>query len=384
MQRNYQICSHCILDTTDDPNIRFDENGVCNHCHFYQVQEKKYILPQEVREKKLAEIVEQMKREGKNKEYDCVMGVSGGVDSTYAAYITKQLGLRALVIHLDNGWNSELAVKNIENIVQRLNYDLYTHVIDWEEFKDLQLSFLKASVVDIELLTDHAISACLLQEAKKRKIKFIISGVNMATEGVLPSHWTHRKMDLLNIISIHKKFGKIPLKTFPQLSFLDAIYCNNILKIQSVPILNYVPYIKTDAKKKISDELGWRDYGGKHYESIFTRFYQGYILPVKFHIDKRKAHLSSLVCSGQITRTQSLNDMQLPNYDSQLLKEDKQFVIKKFGLTEKEFEQIMALPIKKHLDYPSYVTRHYVYHEKFFKAITPLISFCKSGMRKFK
>jgi N-acetyl sugar amidotransferase len=297
--------------------------------------------------------LEEIKAAGKKRDYDCVVGVSGGVDSTYVAWLAKEYGLRSLAVHCDNGWNSELAVKNIENIVKKLDFDLYTHVINWEEFRDLQLSYLKASVVDIEAITDHAIIATLYQVAAKNKIKYILSGENIATEGLLPQHWVHNKNDLINIKAIHRRFGSMPLKTYPTLGFGKNLLYQRMLGINYLTVLDYVDYVKEDAKEIIVEELGWRDYGGKHYESIFTRFYQSYILPTKFHIDKRKSHLSTLVCSGQMTREAALEKIKDPIIDNDVLGADKEYVIKKFGLTAKSFEEIMALPIKQHTDYPS-------------------------------
>jgi N-acetyl sugar amidotransferase len=301
----------------------------------------------------LAALVAEIKAAGRDCDYDCVVGASGGVDSTYVAYLTKDLGLRALVVHCDNGWNSELAVKNIENIVKKLDFDLFTYVINWDEFKDLQMSYLKASVVDIEALTDHAITASLFQVAARHRIKYILSGENMVTEGVLPARWVHNKNDLINIKAIHRRFGQLRLKTFPTLGFTKKLYYQKVRRIRSVPILNYVEFVKEDAKKIITEELGWRDYGGKHHESIFTRFYQSYILPVKFGIDKRKSHLSTLICSGQMTRAEALKRIQDDPIDADTLYSDKEYIIKKFGLTAASFDELMSLPVKQHTEYAS-------------------------------
>jgi len=287
----YRQCTLSVMDNIADPQIRFDEKGICNYFEMYQKAEEKYVSKNEAA---LTEVVSRIKEAGINKDYDCITGVSGGVDSTYLCIQAKRLGLRPLVVHFDNGWNSELAVKNIENIVSKLGFDLYTLVVDWNEFKDVQLAYLKASVVDIEAITDHAIIATLYRLAKEKNIRFILSGTNIVTEFVLPSFWIWNKYDSTNIKSIHKKFGTTKLKSFPLLSMKQRHYYQQVKKIESIPLLNYLPYNKKDAKELITQELGWRDYGGKHYESVFTRFYQGYILPRKFHIDKRKAHLSVL------------------------------------------------------------------------------------------
>lgn len=347
---NYRQCSMSVLDNIADPDISFDENRICNYYYEYLRKEKESVHTGEEGRKRLQQIVETIKEAGKGKKYDCITGVSGGVDSTYLALQAKKLGLNPLIVHFDNGWNSELAVMNIEQIISRLNFDLYTLVVNWEEFKDIQLAFIKASVVDIETITDHAIIATLYKLALEHNIKYVLSGTNVVTEAILPKHWIYTKTDHRNIMDIHKKFGSVSLKTYP--------FYNTKLKkmvqlrgIQSIDLLNYMPYVKSEVKKTITEELGWRDYGGKHYESIFTRFYQGYILPVKFHIDKRKAHLSNLIFSGQITKEQAIEELKQPIYNLEQLKVDKEFVLKKFDLTESEFDSLMALPRKEHRDY---------------------------------
>ena len=369
MSTTVQACSRCILDTNDDPAITFDEKGVCSYCNKYD-NELKHQLFTDTRE--LERVINEIKAAGKGKPYDCIAGASGGVDSTYVAYLAKKHGLRPLVVHLDNGWDSELAVKNIENIVKKLDVDLYTHVIDWDEFRDLQLAFFKASVVDIELLSDHAIGAVLFHLAKKNDIKYVLSGYNVTTEGILPSPWIWPKHDLLNILDIHRKFGKLRLRTYPTMGLLQKVWYTVGAGIKNVPLLNYIDYSKKDAKETIIREMGWKDYGGKHYESIFTRFYQSYILPRKFGIDKRKAHLSTLICSGQITREEALEELKQPIYDPKKIEEDKEYVIKKLGLTPGEFEDIMRLPVKSHAEYRSYTKGYDKRLAKFFAIMRPL------------
>jgi N-acetyl sugar amidotransferase len=347
----YVQCSRCILDTNDDADITFDINGVCNHCVSYLIQEAKLVKVGIEGETELQRLVDQIKKSGIGKPYDSIIGLSGGVDSTYLAYQAKKLGLRPLAVHFDNGWNSELAVSNIENIITKLGFDLHTFVIDWKEFKDLQLSFLKASVVDIEMLSDHAIVTKLYQLALKNKIKYILSGTNVVTEAVLPPSWIHDKRDHIHIRAIQEQFGSIPIKTYPL--FTSPLKWKVIWNgIKSLSLLDLMPYNKKEVKKLISKELGWRDYGGKHYESVFTRFYQGYILPNKFKIDKRKAHLSNLICSGQITREEAVEEMKQPIYNEAVRNADYEFVIKKFGLTSAEFEAIMNAPVRLHNEFP--------------------------------
>lgn len=343
-------CKRCILDSTDDTNLVLDENGVCNHCHYYDNEAKHYLRTGPEAEYLMQTTIAAIKEYGKGKKYDCLIGLSGGVDSSYVAYIAKQKGLRALCVHFDNGWNSEIAVQNIHNIVNKLDFDLYTYVIDWDEFKDLQLAYLKASVIDIEVLTDHAIYGSMFKIAKDNNIKYVLGGHNVVTEGVLPYHWTYNKKDYINIKAIHKQYGEKQLRSFP---FLDRKMKQFVQKsgVEFINYLNWVTYIKDDVKRTLQEKIGWKDYGGKHYESVWTRFYQGYILPVKFGVDKRKAHLSALICSGQITKADALKEMQTPPYDPELLKVDKEFVLKKLGLSEQEFDTIMKLPVKSHWDF---------------------------------
>lgn len=345
----YKQCLRCVLDTNDNPEITFNTQGVCSYCMDYEEQEK--ILLRSGNQNELEQIVENIKRVGKGKRYDCILGLSGGVDSTYAALQAKKLGLRPLLVHFDNGWNSELAVSNIEKTINKLGFELYTLVVQWEEFRDLQLAFLKASVIDIEMVTDHAIVATLYKLAIKNDIKFILSGTNIVTEGVLPLNWIHHKADYVHIRAIQKQFVGKSFKTYPLLRVALRVRAE-LMGITSISLLNYLDYNKENAKKELIRELDWRDYGGKHYESVFTRFYQGYILPIKFKVDKRKAHVSTLICSGQITREEAIAELEKPIYNEDLLRADYDFVIKKLGLTKDEFEKIMAQPVVPHSHYP--------------------------------
>lgn len=346
--RPYQQCTITVMDTIADPTITFDENGVCNYYHQYLELERTKVLKGEAGAAKVNEIVQKIKSEGKGKAYDCVTGVSGGVDSTYMTLQARKLGLRPLVVHFDNGWNSEMAVNNIENIISKLGFDLYTLVVDWDEFKDLQRSYIKANVVDIEALTDHAIYGTLFRLANENNVKYVLSGSNIVTEGILPKHWIFNKADGMNIKDIHRNYGTIPLKTYPFFSTKRKRYYFDVKKIQAVSLLDNMHYVKAEVKKTIIEELDWRDYGGKHYESVFTRFYQGYILPVKFGIDKRKAHLSTLIASGQITREQAMEELKQPIYNPEQLKTDREFCLKKLGFTENEFDVYLNAPRVEH------------------------------------
>lgn len=372
-----KVCSNCILDTNDDPNITFDETGVCNYCNSYIDKYVKNGLSENEKKKQLEfHLLQIRKQKGKNK-YDSIMGLSGGVDSSYLALKAKEFGLNPLLVHFDNGWNSELAVKNIEGIITKTGFDLYTYVVDWNEFKDLQLSYIKAGVLDWEIPTDHGFFACLYEQAYQHKIKYILTGHNYQTEAILPKTMRWSKFDVANIKDIHTKFGTKKLKTFPFLGFYKSIWYTFALKLQRVNILEYINYNKDEAKEIIKKEFNWRDYGGKHYESIFTRFYQGYVLREKFGYDKRKAHLSNLILSGQITREQALEEISKPPYDPDLLKQDFEYVAKKFDMTMEEFRAIINAPNHSHLEYKSYETGLYRKHEKFMKTINPLTKILK-------
>lgn len=352
MVSEYRICTRCLMDTTD-PDIQFDEQGVCNHCHDYDRLIQQRVLKGESGLRYLEGLVERIRHEGRGKPYDCVMGVSGGVDSTYVAYVAKnKLGLRPLAVHMDNGWDSELAVKNIEETLKCLGIDLYTNVLNWEEFKDLQLAFLKASTPDSEIPSDHAISAVLGEMAEKLKVRYILSGSNVRTETHLPRAWSQGHFDWKYIRSVHRQFGKGKLKTFPHQDLFT--YYRRLLTLRRVDILNYLDYNKLEAMHFLERKLGWKYYGGKHYESIYTRFYQGYILPAKFGYDKRRSHLSSQICSGEITREAALAELQKPTYAPTMQEEDREYVAKKLGVSDAEFSAIMELPRKNFSDYPSY------------------------------
>jgi N-acetyl sugar amidotransferase len=303
------------------------------------------------REKILQAIVERLRSYGRGRKYDCVLGLSGGVDSSYMAYLAKKLGLRPLLVHFDNGWNSELAVANIQSIIQNLDLQLHTFVMDWNEFRDLQRAYFKASVLDLEVPTDHMIFGALYQVARKHDIRYILSGNNHQTEWLLPTAWWYRKFDLVNIKGIHSQFGELPMKHLPALGIWQTAWYRMRYLMQDIKLLDLVDYNKAKAKSILMSEVGWRDYGGKHYESVFTRFYQGYILPRKFNIDKRKAHLSNLILSGQMTREQALVELHRPTYDPQLQEEDKVYVAKKLGFSEREFEDLLSLPNRRHEEF---------------------------------
>lgn len=341
---------------TSDPDITFDSEGVCNHCRTHEQVTAKQVFSGEDARRRLEEIVDGIRKAGAGRNYDCLIGVSGGVDSTYTAWLVKELGLRPLAVHLDNGWNSNIAVQNIARTLDKLKIDLVTHVIDWEEYRDIQRAFLLASVPDVEVPTDHAILACLYGASKKHRIGSILSGHNDQTESHLPRAWSQGHIDYGYIHDIHARYGSGRVKTFPHLNYID--YIQHVrFGTEAVYILNYVDYTREKALDLIQGELGWEDYGGKHHESVFTRWYQGCYLPRKFGFDKRRTHLSSLVSTGQMRREAALAALQPPPYDELQQEEDCVYVAKKLGFTEEEFVGIMTSPPKRFSDYNSYAKR---------------------------
>jgi len=343
------------MDTTAS-DIQFDENGNCNYCNEF-IEKCSGIInekPVEKRER-LNRFVKNVKEEGKGKPYDCIIGVSGGVDSSWVLVKAVELGLRPLAVHMDNGWNSELAQNNIERLVKELGVDLFTYVIDWNEFRDLQESFFDADVVDIELLTDNAIAAINYQKARKLGIKYIISGSNTATEGVrMPPTWAAiNKHDKTNILNIWKQFGKgTSLKSFPIYGAWDYVLDTFFRKIEWVRFLDFLDYKKSKALEVLSSEYGYVPYPYKHYESIFTRLYQGIILPKKFNVDKRKNHLSALILSGEMSRDEAMEKLsQIPYTSQSAMEEDLQYFLKKFRWKRGQFKEYLKRPAVPHSTY---------------------------------
>lgn len=351
--RAYQICTRCVMDTSD-PEISFDAAGVCNHCRKFDWIAANMWFPNDVGARKLDEIVATIKATGRGKPYDCIMGLSGGVDSSYLLVKAVELGLRPLVVHVDGGWNSELATNNIEALVRKLGLDLHTYVVDWDEMRDLQIAYLRSGVANQDVPQDHAFFAQLLKVAAEHKIRHVLSGSNYATESILPSAWGYSAMDLRNLRAIHRRFGNAKLKTFPQVSFFEwYVYYPRIARIQYVRPLNYMPYDKEAAKRYLQEQYGWRDYGGKHYESRFTKFFQGYYLIKRFGYDKRRAHLASMIVSGQMTRASALEELKRPAYPAGELEEDALFLRKKLGLSAADFESLLSAPRRSATEFPS-------------------------------
>jgi N-acetyl sugar amidotransferase len=336
-----------------DPDISFDASGVCNHCTDAIPLLQAHTLSESESHRLVEETVQRIRDQGRKKEYDCLIGISGGVDSSYLTHLAVELKLRPLLVHFDNGWNSELSVENINQIVEKSGIDLMTYVINWNEFRDLQRSFLRASVIDIEMVTDHAIVATLFRLAKEYDISHILSGDNYLTEHGMPRSWVWNKQDLTNILSIHKQFGERPLRSFPRFSTWHLYWSKFTGACKVIKFLDLVNYRKTAALKLLEDHYKWRYYGGKHYESLFTRFYQAYILPTKFGIDKRRVHLSCLIRNEEMSREKALTELERDLYGEIELKNDRAYVLKKLKFSEEEFDQIMRTPPRSHLDYPN-------------------------------
>jgi N-acetyl sugar amidotransferase len=353
--RPYRICSNCIMDTSDS-NITFDARGWCDYCNNYHSN----ILPNwhtdERGEREILRQAEEVKRAGAGRDHDCLLGISGGVDSSYLAYLAKEkLGLRPLIFHVDAGWNSQQAVHNIEKVVDALGLDLHTEVIDWLEMKDLQLAFFKAQVPHLDTPQDHAFFAALYNFAARHGFKYILNGGNYSTECVRePLEWHYHASDLRQLRDIHRRFGTRPLKTFPQADiFTYKLYYRFVKGVRVLRPLNYVPYIKETAMQLLVDRFGWQRYAHKHYESRFTRFYEGFWLPTKFGFDKRRAHFSSLILTQQMTREEALERIAKPAYDPNTIDQDFEYIATKLDITVAELRELLQGPNKSFRDYKS-------------------------------
>lgn len=355
MRQHYNICSRCVMDTTAQ-QITFDENNICNYCSEF-LERSGHILNKtpDIRQRELNDFIAKVKKAGENKPYDCLIGISGGVDSSWALVQAVKLGLRPLAVHMDNGWDSELAQNNIANLVRALEVDLYSHVINWAEYRNLMQAFFDADVIDVEILYDNAMLATNYQQAAYHDIKYILAGTNQSTEGMnIPKDWVWYKFDQRNIKSIGKKFWNISLKTFPSMGTLDFIYYEFIRRVNWVSFLDYFEYNKFEAINILQRDFSYKPYPYKHYESVFTRFYQGYILPNKFKVDKRRVHLATLVVSGQISRSGALLDLESIPYSSERsLEEDKVYFIKKMGWTLEQLKDYINRIPKPHNNFPS-------------------------------
>lgn len=354
----YQRCTRCVMDTTD-PEITFDAQGVCNHCHQFDERARKEWFPNEEGRCRWESLVQQIKAAGERQDYDCILGLSGGVDSSYLALKVHEWGLRPLVMHVDAGWNSELAVANIEAIVKHCGYDLHTHVVDWEDMRDLQLAYLRAAVANQDVPQDHIFFASLYHFATRNRIRYILSGGNLATEGIFPSAWHGSAMDAINLKAIHRQYGKRKLSHYRTISFFDSyVWYPLVKKMRTIRPLNYFPYEKLTALEELKIAVGYKPYPRKHGESIFTKLFQNYYLPQKFCMDKRLPHLSSLIVSGQITRAEAEERLQEPLYDPAELETDITYFCKKLRISRQEFDELMKAPIHHYTDFPNWNGRY--------------------------
>lgn len=351
-RRDYQQCVRCIMDTTD-PDIVFDEEGKCNHCTSFLKRREEVKAMKKAGREHLDHLIAKIKSVGRGKKYDAVVGISGGVDSCYVAYLLKQFGVRTLLVHMDNGWNSDDATLNIKNIARKLGFDYESYVLDWEEFRDIQLAFLKASVVEAETPTDVAILGALHQVAARYGVKYIISGGNLATEGILPKKWHYNAKDTRYFNFIVKTFGSKKPKKFPNFGFRTEMYYKFIKGIRIIYLLNYVDYNKAEAMKLLQEELGWRNYGGKHHESRFTKFIQSYLLLKKFDLDYRKATFSSQICVGDMTREQAIEALKAPAYNEQDMEREKEYIAKKLQISRAELNEIIERRGRYYDEYPN-------------------------------
>lgn len=349
------MCSNCVMDTSDS-KIRFDEFGVCDHCRtFYQ-----RTLPNwhtgDRGQQELSELLERVKEAGRGREFDAIVGLSGGIDSSYLTYLCKrEFGLNPLVFHVDAGWNSELAVHNIQQLIEGLDLDLYTEVIDWEEMRDLQLAFFRSGVPHIDTPQDHAFFATMYKFAEEHGVPFILTGANLATESINnPTEWMYYQSDSTQILDIHQRFGQRPLRTFPLTSILrHKVYLRYVKGIRVVRPLDYIPYDKEKAIKLLVEEFGWQPYPQKHFESRFTRFYEGFWLPSRFGFDTRRVQFSSLILSRQMTRAEALEELRKFPYDPATIHHDFEFIAKKLGISTEELWKYHQAPKRTHRDYKS-------------------------------
>ncbi|MDL2266730.1 N-acetyl sugar amidotransferase [Desulfovibrio sp. OttesenSCG-928-G15] len=337
----YKRCCRCIMDTTAP--IRFNDDGVCGYCQNYESNEARITAQGKYTSDKLTSCIADIKRNTSHAGYNCILGVSGGVDSSYICYLFKQWGIRPLLVHLNNHWNAQTGEHNIQALLDYTGFDLFNYTVDWEEFREMQKAYFKASVVDVEVLTDHALMALLYQKATELGIKTIVTGMNRATEFIIPRGWNYTKWDVDNIRDICSRYSSVTIKSFPTYDILKARG-----SFVAFDPLQYVPYHQKQAIEIMEKEFGWQKYTGKHYESVFTKFYQAYYLPTKFGIDKRLVHLSNLIWSGQITRQDALQEIKKPLYQAGELEAEKEYVLDKLGFSNQQWEEIMVMPPVPH------------------------------------
>ncbi len=364
---HYQICTYCVMDTSDQ-DIVFDENGRCNHCKDFEkvLQQPRFSSNNQ---EQLDSLISLVKNKGKNRKYDCLLGISGGVDSCYTVYLCVKWGLRPLVMHMDNGWNSEIAVANVKKIVNKLGVDYVSYVLDWTEFREIQLAFLKSSIVDLEMPTDLAIPGSLYRTAVKHKVPYIISGGNYSGEGILPLTWGYHVLkDAKLYRHIVKKYSSIKIRKVPLVSLWSEIYYKFVKRIKYLYPLNFVEYNKDEAREFLKNEFDWQDYGGKHHESKITGFWQSYAMPVKYNMDYRRATLSSQIVSRQVTREQAIEILKSLPYDPDKIEDDKVYIAKKYGITIDELNLYLKNPPKTYKDSPNQkklILKFYYWYRKY-------------------
>jgi len=363
-QTTYRMCARCIMDTTD-PDITFDDKGICHHCTGALELAKFDWLPDARGAARLEKKLEQIRKAGRGKEFDCIIGLSGGTDSSYLVYKSKEWGLRPLLFHVDGGWNTPESENNVRNLADYLQTPLRTYTVNWEEMCDLQRAFLQSGVPNQDIPQDHLFFAVLFNLAKQMGIRYWLSGINFVGECILPGSWGHNAMDVRHLRDIHSKFGKSPLATFPMLPLWDYFqyYGLGLLTVERVDPLDWIPYHVEAARRELAEHCGWQNYGRKHCESYFTRYFQCHYLPLRFGFDKRKAHFSSCIVSGQMSREQALSELIKPLYDPEQLASDTAYISQKLGYTPAEWEQTLAVPTRPHSAYVTsakylHVARH--------------------------
>ena len=354
MKTDYKICVSCIMDTSD-PSINFDEKGKCDYCNNFEKSIKPNWHTGSAGKIELENLAVRIRQSGQGKDFDCIIGLSGGLDSSYAAYIAKEvMGLRPLLFHVDAGWNTDQAVGNIEKLVDGLGVELYTEVVNWEEMKDLQVAFLRSGIPDQDLVQDAAFFSGLYSFARLHNVQHVITGSNFSTECCRePEEWGgYLGIDTLLFNDIHRKYGKLPLHSFPLMDILKyKLFYQKILGMKVHHPLNLVPYIKSDAEKELATKFGWKSFKHKHHESRFTRFYEDFWLPQRFGYHKRRAHFSSLIMTGQMTREEAIERISMPEMDVHFLKQEFEYVAHKLDLTVEDLQQLLEAPRKYYSDY---------------------------------
>jgi N-acetyl sugar amidotransferase len=335
-------------------DISFNAEGICNYCTEFTETTAFIREPEETRKKQLESLISNVKLKGKGRAYDCVVGISGGVDSCYTAHLCLEYGLKPLLVHMDNGWNTEISVNNIRKMIDALGFDYISVVLDWDEFREIQLAFLKSSIVDLEMPTDIAIAACLNQTAAKHKIKFILSGGNYSGEGILPLQMGyHRYKDMKLYRHIVRKYSTVKLRTIPTMGLVKEMYFKYVKGIKTAYPLNYVNYDKDQARNVLIQQYQWQNYGGKHHESRITAFWQSYAMPVKYNMDYRRTTLASQIITGQVSRSDALKQLEQPAFDAEKITDDKKYIAKKFGISESELESYLNNPPRTFVDFPN-------------------------------